>query len=136
MVDFGIPMMPAGRDPFQDAMRTCARARRRGPVVDPAVASRCSAIADRTHGDVRTWRRSSPSPPAGSGLGRPGAASGVLDSTRQIGASLGLAVLGTAAGRTGHATTVGALDCGCALRMLVGAGVLVLAVLVRDLRAA
>lgn len=59
-----------------------------------------------------------------------GAASGVLNRTRQIGASLGLAVLGTAAGRTGHATTVGALDCGCALRMLVGAGVLVLAILV------
>ncbi|GAA3132406.1 MFS transporter [Streptomyces echinatus] len=60
-----------------------------------------------------------------------GAASGVLNSTRQIGASLGLAALGTvAADRTGHAITPGRLNAGYALGMLVGAGILVCAVLI------
>jgi len=60
-----------------------------------------------------------------------GAASGVLNSTRQIGASLGLAALGTvAADRTGKVVTAGSLNAGYALGMLVGAGMLAVAVLV------
>ncbi|MER5546360.1 MFS transporter [Streptomyces sp. NPDC002589] len=60
-----------------------------------------------------------------------GAASGVLNSTRQIGASLGLAALGTvAADRTGHTVTAGSLNDGYALGMLVGAAILLCAVLI------
>ncbi|MGW1289877.1 MFS transporter [Streptomyces sp. NPDC002586] len=60
-----------------------------------------------------------------------GAASGVLNSTRQIGASLGLAALGTvAADRTGHMVTAGSLNDGYALGMLVGAAILLCAVLI------
>ena len=55
----------------------------------------------------------------------------MLNSTRQIGASLGLAALGTiAADRTGHTITPGSLNDGYALGMLVGAGILVCAVLI------
>ncbi|MFF2012636.1 MFS transporter [Streptomyces sp. NPDC058195] len=60
-----------------------------------------------------------------------GAASGVLNSTRQIGASLGLAALSTVANdRTGDAVTPGSLTDGYALGMLAGAGILVCAVLI------
>ncbi|WP_369211259.1 MFS transporter [Streptomyces flavofungini] len=60
-----------------------------------------------------------------------GAASGVLNSTRQIGAALGLAALGTAANdRTGKTVTPGSLTDGYALGMLAGAGLLVCAVLI------
>ncbi|WP_326618782.1 MFS transporter [Streptomyces decoyicus] len=60
-----------------------------------------------------------------------GAASGVLNSTRQIGASLGLAALGTVANdRTGNAITPDSLTDGYAVGMLVGAGILVCAVLI------
>ncbi|MGW8328566.1 MFS transporter [Streptomyces sp. NPDC055897] len=60
-----------------------------------------------------------------------GAASGVLNSTRQIGASLGLAVLGTvAATRTGSAITPDSLNHGYALGMLVGAALLGCGVLI------
>ncbi|MEU3190560.1 MFS transporter [Streptomyces sp. NPDC006992] len=60
-----------------------------------------------------------------------GTASGLLNSSRQIGASLGLAVLGTAAQhRTGGAVTPEALDAGYALGLRVGAGLLAVAVLV------
>ncbi|MFE9331813.1 MFS transporter [Streptomyces sp. NPDC006925] len=60
-----------------------------------------------------------------------GTASGLLNSSRQIGASLGLAVLGTAAQhRTGGAVTPEALDAGYALGLRVGAGLLAAAVLV------
>ncbi|MEV0125728.1 MFS transporter [Streptomyces sp. NPDC050703] len=60
-----------------------------------------------------------------------GAASGVLNSTRQIGAALGLAALGTAANdRTGETVTPGSLTDGYALGMLAGAGLLVCAVLI------
>ncbi|MBB5936371.1 MFS transporter [Streptomyces zagrosensis] len=51
-----------------------------------------------------------------------GVASGMLNSTRQIGASLGLAALGTVAhDRSGDAATPGALADGYALGMMVGA---------------
>lgn len=60
-----------------------------------------------------------------------GAASGVLNSTRQIGASLGLAALGTAANaRTGEVVTPASLTDGYALGMFAGAGLLVCAVLI------
>ena len=60
-----------------------------------------------------------------------GAASGVLNSTRQIGASLGLAALGTvAANRTGSVLTPATLNDGYALGMLVGAGLLACGVLI------
>ncbi|WP_424890373.1 MFS transporter [Streptomyces sp. XH2] len=60
-----------------------------------------------------------------------GAASGVLNSTRQIGASLGLAALSTvAADRTGDAITPGGLNGGYTLGMLVGAGILVCGVVI------
>ncbi|MEU0399847.1 MFS transporter [Streptomyces sp. NPDC006197] len=55
-----------------------------------------------------------------------GAASGLLNSSRQIGAALGLAALGTAANaRTGDSGTMEALTDGYALGMLIGAVVVV-----------
>ncbi|MBE3015896.1 MFS transporter [Microbispora sp. NEAU-D428] len=60
-----------------------------------------------------------------------GAASGLLASSRQIGASLGLAALGTAAhARTGETTTMEGLTEGYALGMTLGAVLLVGAVLI------
>jgi EmrB/QacA subfamily drug resistance transporter len=60
-----------------------------------------------------------------------GTASGLLNSSRQIGASLGLAVLGTVAhDRTGQAVTPEALNDGYALGLTLGAVLLVAAVLV------
>ncbi|WP_051951204.1 MFS transporter [Actinacidiphila yeochonensis] len=60
-----------------------------------------------------------------------GAASGLLNSSRQIGASLGLAALGTAAHhRTGRSTSLAALTDGYALGLTVGAGLLAAAALV------
>ncbi|MGW7594344.1 MFS transporter [Streptomyces asiaticus] len=60
-----------------------------------------------------------------------GIASGMLNSTRQIGASLGLAALGTAAaGRSGKSPTPQALSDGYALGMTAGAVILVAAVLI------
>lgn len=60
-----------------------------------------------------------------------GIASGMLNSTRQIGASLGLAALGTAAaGRSGPSVTPEALNDGYALGMTAGAVILVAAVLI------
>ncbi|MFJ5033088.1 MFS transporter [Streptomyces sp. NPDC088560] len=60
-----------------------------------------------------------------------GIASGMLNSTRQIGASLGLAALGTAAAdRSGKSVTPQALDDGYALGMTAGAVILVVAVLI------
>lgn len=60
-----------------------------------------------------------------------GAASGLLNSSRQIGASLGLAVLGTAAQyRTGPADTPDALNAGYALGLALSASLLVVAALV------
>ncbi|MGW1893535.1 MFS transporter [Streptomyces sp. NPDC002004] len=59
-----------------------------------------------------------------------GTASGMLNSTRQIGASLGLAALGTAAhDRTGQTLTPGTLTDGYALGMTIGAVLLAVAVL-------
>lgn len=58
-----------------------------------------------------------------------GTASGLLNSSRQIGASLGLAALGTAAhNRTGDATTAGALTDGYALGLTLGAALLLAAI--------
>ncbi|MFI5907979.1 MFS transporter [Dactylosporangium sp. NPDC051541] len=63
-----------------------------------------------------------------------GTASGLLNSSRQIGASLGLAALGTAAGhRTGTATTTAAVNDGYALGLTLGAALLLTAVLVATL---
>jgi EmrB/QacA subfamily drug resistance transporter len=60
-----------------------------------------------------------------------GTASGLLNSARQIGASLGLAVLGAAAQhRTGPAATPETLDNGYALGLAVSAALLVAAVLI------
>ncbi|MFA7763698.1 MFS transporter [Streptomyces sp. NRRL S-448] len=60
-----------------------------------------------------------------------GTAAGLLNSSRQIGASLGLAVLGAAAHhRTGGTATPGALNDGYALGLTLSAGLLVAAVLV------
>ncbi|MEO3749104.1 MFS transporter [Streptomyces sp. B6B3] len=60
-----------------------------------------------------------------------GTAAGLLNSSRQIGASLGLAALGTAAHhRTGEATTPEALNDGYALGLTLSAALLVAAVLV------
>lgn len=60
-----------------------------------------------------------------------GTASGLLTSSRQIGAALGLAALGTvAAHRSGDATTPQALTDGYALGMTLGAGLLLAAVLI------
>ncbi|SPT49984.1 Spectinomycin tetracycline efflux pump [Actinomadura madurae] len=60
-----------------------------------------------------------------------GTASALLNSSRQIGASLGLAALGTAAQhRTGRAGTPEALNDGYALGMILGAGLLVGAVVI------
>jgi EmrB/QacA subfamily drug resistance transporter len=58
-----------------------------------------------------------------------GTASGLLNSSRQIGASLGLAALGTAANdRTGHLPTPDALNRGYALGMNIGAIIVVVGV--------
>ena len=60
-----------------------------------------------------------------------GMASGLLNSSRQIGASLGLAALGTAAyHRTGPVPTAQALTDGYALGLSLGAGLVVAAVLI------
>jgi predicted MFS family arabinose efflux permease len=60
-----------------------------------------------------------------------GTASGLLNASRQIGASLGLAALGTAAHyRTGDGTTPDALNDGYALGFTLGAALLVVAVLI------
>ncbi|MER6942685.1 MFS transporter [Nonomuraea sp. NPDC000554] len=60
-----------------------------------------------------------------------GTASGLLNSSRQIGASLGLAALGTVAhDRTGQAVTPEALNDGYALGLTVSAALLVAAVLI------
>ncbi len=60
-----------------------------------------------------------------------GTASGLLNSSRQIGASLGLAVLGTAAHQhTGRVTTPGTLNDGYALGLTLGAALLLVAVLI------
>ncbi|XVQ06247.1 MFS transporter [Spirillospora sp. CA-255316] len=60
-----------------------------------------------------------------------GTASALLNSSRQIGASLGLAALGTAAQhRTGHTATPETLNDGYALGMTLGAALLVTAALV------
>lgn len=60
-----------------------------------------------------------------------GTASGMLSSTRQIGASLGLAALGTAAThRTGDTASLEALNDGYALGMTIGAVLLLAAVVV------
>jgi EmrB/QacA subfamily drug resistance transporter len=60
-----------------------------------------------------------------------GTASGLLNSSRQIGASLGLAALGTAAeNRTGHSLTPQALNDGYALGLNLSAALLVVAVLI------
>ncbi|MEU1042876.1 MFS transporter [Streptomyces sp. NPDC005551] len=59
-----------------------------------------------------------------------GAASGLLNSTRQIGASLGLAALGTtASNRTGDTLTPESLNSGYALGLTIGAVVVLVAVL-------
>ncbi|CNE76570.1 EmrB/QacA subfamily drug resistance transporter [Mycobacterium tuberculosis] len=68
---------------------------------------------------------------AGVAPGETGVASGLLNSSRQIGASLGLAALGTAAhDRTGHAVTPATLNDGYALGLALGAVLLAAAVLV------
>ncbi|GAA0937281.1 MFS transporter [Nonomuraea longicatena] len=60
-----------------------------------------------------------------------GTASALLNSSRQLGASLGLAVLGTAAqSRTGQVVTAESLNAGYALGLTLGAGLLAAAVLV------
>ncbi|HEY3686567.1 MAG TPA: MFS transporter [Streptosporangiaceae bacterium] len=60
-----------------------------------------------------------------------GTASGLLNSSRQLGASLGLAAIGTAAhDRTGQATTAAALNSGYALGLTVSAALLVAAALI------
>ncbi|MFI0220832.1 MFS transporter [Streptomyces lydicus] len=60
-----------------------------------------------------------------------GTASGLLNSSRQIGTSLGLAVLGTAAHQhTGRVTTPGTLNDGYALGLTLGAALLLVAVLI------
>ncbi|MFI7340907.1 MFS transporter [Streptomyces sp. NPDC050085] len=60
-----------------------------------------------------------------------GTASGLLNSSRQIGASLGLAALGTAAQhRTGTATTIEALNSGYALGLALGAALLLAAAVI------
>jgi EmrB/QacA subfamily drug resistance transporter len=60
-----------------------------------------------------------------------GTASGLLNSSRWVGASFGLAALGTAAaGRTGHSTRPEALNDGYALGMTLSAALLAAAVLV------
>ncbi|MEU7910944.1 MFS transporter [Microbispora bryophytorum] len=68
---------------------------------------------------------------AGVAPGETGAASGLLSSSRQIGASLGLAALGTAAhARTGRSTTIEGLTEGYGFGMTLGAALLVGAVLI------
>ncbi|GAB3890618.1 MFS transporter [Microbispora bryophytorum subsp. camponoti] len=68
---------------------------------------------------------------AGVAPGETGAASGLLSSSRQIGASLGLAALGTAAhARTGRSTTIEGLTEGYGFGMTLGAALLIGAVLI------
>jgi EmrB/QacA subfamily drug resistance transporter len=60
-----------------------------------------------------------------------GTASGLLNSSRQIGAAVGLAALATVAqDRTGHRATLGALTQGYALGLIISAALLVAAVLI------
>ena len=68
---------------------------------------------------------------AGVAPGETGTASALLNSSRQIGASLGLAALGTAAhARTGHAATADALSHGYALGLTLAAALLLTAVVI------
>jgi EmrB/QacA subfamily drug resistance transporter len=68
---------------------------------------------------------------AGVALQEAGTASGLLNSSRQIGASLGLAVLGTAAQhRAGSTATPSSLTDGYALGLMLCAGLLLAAVLI------
>ena len=68
---------------------------------------------------------------AGVGRHETGTASGLLNSSRQLGAALGLAALGTAAHhRTGHHTTVEAVTDGYAHGLTLGAALLAVAALV------
>jgi predicted MFS family arabinose efflux permease len=68
---------------------------------------------------------------AGVAPGETGAASALLTSSRQIGASLGLAALGTAAhDRTGHAVAADALSRGYALGLTLGAALVIAAVVI------
>jgi hypothetical protein len=68
---------------------------------------------------------------AGVAPGETGTASALLNSSRQIGASLGLAALGTAAHeRTGHAVTADALSHGYALGLTLAAALLLTAVVI------
>lgn len=74
--------------------------------------------------------RPSPSPPCGVAPHEAGTASGLLNSSRQIGASLGLAALGAAAhDRTGSTITPENLSDGYALGLTLGAALLAGAVL-------
>ena len=60
-----------------------------------------------------------------------GTASGLLNSSRQIGAAVGLAALATVAqDRTGHSGSLAALNAGYALGLVLSAALLVAAVLI------
>ncbi len=68
---------------------------------------------------------------AGVAAGETGTASGLLNSSRQIGASIGLAALATVAQhRTGHAATPRALNAGYALGLTLSAALLLAAVVI------
>ncbi|HEY6498561.1 MAG TPA: MFS transporter [Streptosporangiaceae bacterium] len=68
---------------------------------------------------------------AGVAPGETGTASGLLNSSRQIGASIGLAALATVAQhRTGHAATPQALNAGYALGLTLSAALLIAAVVI------
>ncbi len=68
---------------------------------------------------------------AGVAPGETGTASGLLNSSRQIGASIGLAALATVAQhRTGHVATPQALNAGYALGLTLSAALLIAAVVI------